>query len=108
VFSQDLLTGRLGVSADRLNDTDTKRLSKAMQRLGWIGPKKLREGDRTMRGYERPATPEALARAAETARHLEGGADAGEARGTHNRQRAVMMGVPSVPAAGGHGGTDNR
>jgi predicted P-loop ATPase len=53
VTSADLLETVLGIHISRQRDIDLKRLGKCMRRLGWDGPKKLRVGCKTVRGYSR-------------------------------------------------------
>jgi predicted P-loop ATPase len=48
----------LEVPATRAQAVEAQRLKRAMLRLGWEGPKKLRFGDKTLRGYFRKVEKE--------------------------------------------------
>jgi predicted P-loop ATPase len=53
VAGDDILTNNLTIPAAQQTDVTTKRLANVMRRLGWDGPKKLRFGRATKRGYWR-------------------------------------------------------
>jgi predicted P-loop ATPase len=53
VFSRDLLEIVLGFQKSRMLDRDCKRLGRCMRRLGWIGPKVIRIGNKQASGYYR-------------------------------------------------------
>ena len=55
VFTEDLLTRILQIQPDQQHQGHSKRLSRVMHKLGWEGPKRIRQGDKVVRGYERPA-----------------------------------------------------
>jgi Virulence-associated protein E len=53
VFSRDLLETVLGFQKSRMLDRDSKRLVRCMRRLGWVGPKVIRIGNKLASGYYR-------------------------------------------------------
>jgi len=53
VFSEYLLGSILGIPTERQNEGQGRTLRKAMVRLGWKGPEKLRIGDHNKRGYRK-------------------------------------------------------
>jgi len=55
-FSRDLFELVLGVHKSRLTDRDNKQLGRCMRRLGWDGPKPIRNSKAQAKGYTRPAT----------------------------------------------------
>ena len=58
VFTEVLLTENLKIPPDRQHQGHSKRLSRIMRKLGWDGPKRIRLGNKVVRGYERPGTKE--------------------------------------------------
>jgi Virulence-associated protein E len=56
IATQQLLCGFLQLEIGRTTDRDAKRLSYCMRRLGWSGPKPMRLGGKTTKGYWRPVT----------------------------------------------------
>lgn len=55
ISTEDLLTVKLQILPDRLQQFHTKRLAGIMRKLGWEGPKNIRLADgKVVRGYERP------------------------------------------------------
>jgi hypothetical protein len=56
VSTTDLLTLVLGIHASKQYDTHYKRLGRCMRRLGWDGPKAVRIGNKTAKGYSRRAS----------------------------------------------------
>lgn len=55
VFSQEILTLKLGIVAERQHNGVQKRLADCMRQLDWLGPKPMRIGTRLGRGFWRPA-----------------------------------------------------
>lgn len=53
VTTFELMAGRLQLPTERHNDVTSKRVAFAMRRLGWDGPKLIREGGAVARGYTR-------------------------------------------------------
>ena len=53
VFSQDLLEHQIGVPHAQQTNAQTKRIGDCMRILGWSGPKQMRIGERSGRGYWR-------------------------------------------------------
>ncbi len=51
VSTRDIFDLELRIMNEKLTDTLAKRLAFVMRRLGWDGPKKIRIGDETVRGY---------------------------------------------------------
>ena len=51
--SDELLKTYLELPPGKTQNTDAMRLRRVMRRLKWSGPKKLRFGDVTKRGYSR-------------------------------------------------------
>jgi hypothetical protein len=56
IGTRDLLSGHLAIAPDRQTDGIMKRLSYIMRRLGWDGPKKMRVGAFTVRGFSKRCT----------------------------------------------------
>jgi hypothetical protein len=54
VSTADLLGTVLGIHISKQRDIDYKRLGRCMRRLGWDGPKPVRIGRETQKGYSRP------------------------------------------------------
>lgn len=53
ILSRDLLETNPGITNERQNSQHMKRLSDCINLLGWEGPKQMRVGDRSGRGYWR-------------------------------------------------------
>ena len=53
ISSDELLTTHLQFQPGKAQNSDTQRLKRSMRRLGWSGPKKLRFGNKSKRGYFR-------------------------------------------------------
>ena len=53
IFSQELLDVVLAIPKDRQNNPSSKRLADCMRVLGWEGPKVIRIGEDTLRGFTR-------------------------------------------------------
>lgn len=54
ITTRNIIETVLRLPRDRINDVTAKRVSLIMRRLGWDGPKLLREGDDRNRGYTKP------------------------------------------------------
>jgi hypothetical protein len=55
ISSHELLWIKLGITNKDVTSLHTQRLKQTMNQLGWIGPKHIRVGGKTQRGYYRPA-----------------------------------------------------
>jgi hypothetical protein len=55
IYTQDLFD-KLGVLPDRQTSSQAKRIAGAMRQLGWEGPKLIRVGSKTARGFTRRAS----------------------------------------------------
>ena len=55
IASRDVLDLVLRVIKERQTDATAKRVAFLMRRNGWDGPKVFREGDKSVRGYTKPA-----------------------------------------------------
>ena len=53
VTSIDILTRHLAIPVERQKPYQLRQIGPAMRQLGWTGPKKLKIGLQTLRGYER-------------------------------------------------------
>jgi hypothetical protein len=53
VFTHDLLETNIGTPKERQTPTFLHRVGTCMRQLGWDGPKQMRIGDRSGRGYTR-------------------------------------------------------
>jgi len=56
ITTLELYTGRLALGADRISDSQAKRLSHVMHRLGWEGPLYIWVDGKSARGYKRNLT----------------------------------------------------
>lgn len=56
ISSDELLKVYLELPPGKTQNTEAMRLRRVMRRLGWTGPKKLRFGDATKRGYSRTSS----------------------------------------------------
>ena len=54
VFSQELMTLKLGILANAQHGGVQKRLADCMRQLGWHGPKPMRIGAKRNRGFWKP------------------------------------------------------
>lgn len=59
ITTHELLSHYLDISAERQNPATSKRLAHVMRQLGWDGPKPMRAGKIMVRGFTRPAWPNA-------------------------------------------------
>jgi len=53
VLSHDLLETQIGIARERQTSAHARRIGDCMRILGWKGPKQMRVGDRSGRGYWR-------------------------------------------------------
>lgn len=56
ISSREIMEGRLQLPADKQNDVTAKRVAYTMRRLGWDGPKLIRDAEAVCRGYTKPVT----------------------------------------------------
>ena len=55
IFSQEIMTIKLGILATSQHNGVQKRVADCMRQLGWQGPKQMRIGSKSGRGFWRPA-----------------------------------------------------
>jgi hypothetical protein len=57
ILSQNLIRNTLGLGSEKISDVTGKRVAAIMRRLGWDGPKTIREGEIVGRGYTKRGEP---------------------------------------------------